>query len=825
MKKISRMKVYLLAALLCSSYEVAANSRPGKTVIFNEDWRFHLGDVTNAQASDFNDSKWRQLNLPHDWSVEGEFDEKNPAGTGGGALPGGLAWYRKTFNIPSSSKGKLVFVDFDGVYRNSEVWINGHHLGKRPYGYSSFEYELTPYLNFGTQKNLIAVKVDNSQQPNSRWYSGSGIYRNVWLTTTEKARVDHWGTFVTTPEVSEQSATVAIKTKVRNDSDNNAPLNLTTILSDASGNEVGRAGEKNVAAKGSVTEVSQLIKVLRPTLWSDERPYLYKIVSQLEQGGRIIDRYQTTFGIRSFVFDVDRGFILNGKPVKIRGTCNHHDLGALGAAINTRALERQLQMLKAMGSNGLRTSHNPPAPELLDLTDRLGFIVMDEAFDVWKKEKTKFDYHLDWDKWHRADLEDMLLRDRNHPSVFIWSIGNEVAEQWDNNPEAGVIGKELSDIVHELDRSRPVTSACNFVSEQNTLITNGGLDLVGLNYNHNKIPQFQQMFPGRRIIGSETTSALATRASYDMPADVIRRWPARWDQPLKNGNADYSCSSYDNCSTPWGSTHEETWKIAKKYPFFSGIFIWTGWDYIGEPTPYSWPAISSYFGIIDLAGFPKDTYYLYQSEWTNKPVLHLFPHWNWKQGDNIDVLAYFNSDEVELFLNGKSLGTKRKIGDALHVSWRVPYEPGLLRAVSVTNGKVVLSEEVRTAEQPARIILTPDRKVIEADGTDLSFVTVKIVDKNGTLVPEADGLVKFEIGGPGFIAGVDNGSEISHESFKANRRKAFHGMALAIIQSYGRTGRISLKATGDGLAPGSTIIETVQPASESKRQHRTAIIR
>ena len=427
MKKISRMKVYLLAALLCSSYEVAANSRPGKTVTFNEDWRFHLGDVTNAQASDFNDSSWRQLNVPHDWSIEGEFDEKNPAGTGGGALPGGLAWYRKTFNIPSSSKGKLVFVDFDGVYRNSEVWINGHHLGKRPYGYSSFQYELTPYLNFGAQKNLIAVKVDNSQQPNSRWYSGSGIYRNVWLTTTEKVRVDHWGTFVTTPEVSEQSATVAIKTKVRNDSENSAPLNLTTILSDASGKEVGRAGEKNVAAKGSVTEVSQLIKVLRPTLWSDERPYLYKIVSQLEQGGRIVDRYQTTFGIRAFVFDVDRGFILNGKPVKIRGTCNHHDLGALGAAINTRALERQLQMLKAMGSNGLRTSHNPPAPELLDLADRLGFIVMDEAFDVWKKEKTKFDYHLDWDKWHRADLEDMLFRDRNHPSVFIWRIGNEVA--------------------------------------------------------------------------------------------------------------------------------------------------------------------------------------------------------------------------------------------------------------------------------------------------------------------------------------------------------------------------------------------------------------
>jgi beta-galactosidase len=800
------MLVVCLVVLL-STLGVHANSRPGKTFDFNADWRFHLGDLANGYDANLDDSQWRRLNLPHDWSIEGEFDEKNPAGTGGGALPGGIGWYRKTFNVPLISKGKLVFIDFDGVYRNSEVWINGHYLGKRPYGYSSFEYDLTPYLNFGTQRNLIAVKVDNSQQPNSRWYSGSGIYRNVWLTTTEKVRVDHWGTYVTTPEVSQQSATVAIKTKIRNDSEGNAPVNLTTVIYDAAGREVGRISERNVAAKGSGAEVSQTLRIPRPVLWSDERPYLYKIASQLEQGGRIVDRYETPLGIRSFVFDVDKGFLLNGQPVKIRGTCNHHDLGALGSAINNRALERQLEMLKAMGANGLRTSHNPPAPELLDLADRMGFIVMDEAFDMWKQEKTKFDYHLDWDQWHKRDLEDMLLRDRNHPSVFIWSIGNEINEQWNGNPEAGRIGKELSDIVHSLDKTRPITSACNFVSDKNTLITAGGLDLVGTNYEHNKIPQFQKMFPGRPIIGTETTSALATRGSYDMPSDLIRRWPTRWDQPLKDGNADFSCSSYDNCSAPWGSTHEETWKIAKKYPFFSGMFIWTGWDYIGEPTPYPWPAISSYFGIIDLAGFPKDMYYMYQGEWTNKPVLHLLPHWNWKQGDNVDVLAYFNSDEVELFLNGKSLGTKRKVGDDLHVTWRVPYEPGVLKAVSRKSGKVVLTEEVRTAEQPAKIVLIPDRKVIKADGADLSFVTVKIVDKNGTLVPRADNLVNFEISGEGFIAGVDNGSEISHESFKANRRKAFHGMALVIVQSNGKAGRISLKATAEGLSWASAIIE------------------
>ncbi|HYW69914.1 MAG TPA: beta-galactosidase GalB [Pyrinomonadaceae bacterium] len=797
----------IIIAVVCS-INVAANPRPDKTVNFDQDWRFHLGDVAAAKDTDFDDSQWRQLNLPHDWSIEGQFDENNPAGTGGGALPGGLGWYRKTFSVPAGAKGKLVFIEFDGVYRNSEVWINGQYLGKRPYGYSSFQYELTPFLKYGSPNNVIAVKVDNAQQPNSRWYSGSGIYRNVWLTTIDKLHVDQWGTYVTTPAVSEQSANVAIVTRVRNESANRAPVSLANIIYDANGREVARAVEKNIFADAGQVEVRQTIAVAHPALWSDERPYLYKVVSELQQNGRTVDRYETPLGIRTFVFDIDKGFLLNGKPVKIRGTCNHHDLGALGAAINTRALERQLEMLKAMGANGLRTSHNPPAPELLDLADRMGFIVMDEAFDVWKQEKTKFDYHLDWDQWHRRDLEDMVLRDRNHPSIFIWSIGNEVAEQWTENPAAGQIGKELSEIVRGLDKTRPVTSACNNVSEQNTSIASGGLDLVGTNYQHNKIPEFQKMFPGRPIIGTETTSALQTRNSYDMPSDKIRRWPERWDLPLKDGNKDYSCSAYENCSTPWGSTHEETWKIVKKYPFFSGMYIWTGWDYLGEPTPYPWPAVSSYFGIIDLAGFPKDSYYMYQSEWTNKPVLHLFPHWNWKPGDEVDVWAYYNdADDVELFLNGKSLSVKRKQGDDLHVQWRVPFAAGTLRAVSHKNGRVILTDEVRTAGAPAKIILSADRSSIKADGTDLSFVTVKVVDRDGTLVPRADNLITFELNGPGAIAGVDNGSEISHESFKANHRQAFHGMALAIVQSKGKGGRINLQATAAGLAPASIAIE------------------
>jgi beta-galactosidase len=797
-----------LGLLLFSTSLCLANSRPEKRVSFNQNWRFNLGDVPNGQDTGLNDSKWRQLDLPHDWSIEGEFSENAPSGTGGGALPGGIGWYRKTFNVPLASKGKLLFIEFDGVYRNSEVWINGHYLGKRPYGYSTFEYELTPHLIYGGGPNVIAVKVDNSQQPNSRWYSGSGIYRNVWLTTLDPVHVEHWGTYVTTPEVNTSSATVVIKTQVDNGSNSAAPVNLTTIIQDTKGREVACEVSKGVAARDSHAEVSQTLKVASPELWSDERPYLYKVVSQLDQGGRVVDRYETPLGIRTFRFDINRGFILNGKPVKIRGTCNHHDLGALGSAVNTRAIERQLQMLKDMGVNGLRTSHNPPAPELLELADRMGFIVMDEAFDMWKIQKTKFDYHLDWDEWHKRDLEDMVLRDRNHPSVIIWSIGNEVVEQWNNNPLGGTISRELVGIVRNLDKTRPITSACNGVNTNNKVLTEGGLDLVGTNYDHKKIPEMQKMFPGRMIIGTETTSALGTRGTYNMPSDEIRRWPRKWDEVLKDGNPDFTCSAYDNSSAPWGSTHEETWKIVKKYDFFSGMFIWTGWDYIGEPTPYPWPAISSYFGIIDLAGFPKDAYYMYQSEWTDKPVLHLFPHWNWKPGEKVDVVTYFNADEVELFLNGRSQGTKRKQGDDMLVYWRLPYEPGVLKAVSRKNGRVVLTREVRTAEEPARIVLEPDRSTIKADGSDLSFVTVKVVDRNGTVVPMADNLIKFELTGGGSIAGVDNGYQASHEGFKRKQRKAFHGLALAIVQANQKPGRLVLKASSDNLPPASVVINT-----------------
>jgi beta-galactosidase len=792
------------------------SAQPRKTELFDKAWRFNLGEVQDGQSPSLDDSRWRLLDLPHDWSIEGSFSKDNPAGVGGGALPGGIGWYRKTFTLPESNKDELTFIQFDGVYRNSEVWINGHYLGKRPYGYSSFQYELTPFLKYGKDENVIAVRVDNSKQPNSRWYSGSGIYRNVWLTTTEKVHVDHWGTFVTTPEVSEQSAEVSVKTKVRNDLLQDESITLKTVLLDKDGKRVAETTSDAVVPKDSVYEFDQNLTVRNPQLWSTDTPTLYKAVSTVERKNQVSDEYTTTFGIRTFRFDVNDGFFLNGKHIKILGVCDHHDLGCLGAAINTRALQRQLEMLKAMGCNGIRTSHNPPAPELLDLCDKMGFIVMDEAFDMWMKGKTEYDYHLDFAEWHKRDLEDMVLRDRNHPSVFIWSIGNEVVEQWDHSDSSGsVIARELAGIIKNLDTTRPITANCNDHSTDNPVLRSGALDLLGFSYGQAEYSQFPALFPGQKLIGSETTSALETRGHYDMPSDSIRRWPIRWDKVFTTGNPDNTVSAYDNVSAPWGGTHEEVWREIKKDDFMSGMFIWTGFDYLGEPIPYEWPSRSSYFGIIDLAGFPKDAYYMYQSEWTNKPVLHIFPYWNWKKGQTIDVWAYTNCDSVELFLNGKSMGVRKKTADQFHLMWRLTYEPGTVKAIG-WRGKEVLTAEVKTAGGPARIVLEPDRKIISADGRDLSFVTVKVLDDKGTLVPNADNLVHFKIFGEGKIVGVDNGSETDLEPFKANYHEAFNGLALVVVQSTEKAGNIRLEATSDGLKGSEVTIETKSDVSKSK---------
>jgi len=799
-----RRAVVSLLALLVAPFAPAVAQRERAMLPFDRAWRFHLGDVAGAQDATFDDSGWRSLDLPHDWSIEGEFSDTNPAGAGGGALPGGVGWYRKTFSVAEGDTSRLVFVEFDGVYRNSEVWINGHYLGKRPYGYSSFRYELTPHLRRGPASNVMAVRVDNAQQPNSRWYSGSGIYRHVRLVTTDPVHVDHWGTYVTTPEVGTASARVTMRTTIRNASQSEQPITLRTSLYDAAGREVAAASTEAGIPHDSIGEIAQDLVIRDPTLWSLERPYLYRAASRVVCRGKpCTDDYGTSFGVRTFAFDPDRGFILNGAHVKIRGVCLHHDLGALGAAVNTRALERQLEIMRDMGVNAIRTSHNPPAPELLDLTDRMGFIVLDEAFDMWKKQKTKYDYHLDWDAWHVRDLSDMVRRDRNHPSVFMWSIGNEVMEQWTNDDTtAAPIARELAGIVRRLDPTRPITSANNNGSPANPLFHAGALDLLGHNYHHEAWPNLPAQFPGAKFVITEAMSALNSRGVYEQPSDSVASYETPYvkdhgPQP----NKDYRLSSYDDRKAFWGSLHEESLRLFERYPFLSGMFIWTGIDYLGEPTPYEWPARSSYFGVVDLAGFPKDPYYLYQSEWTQRPMLHVFPHWNWAAGDTVDVWAYTNGDEVELLLNGTSLGVKRTEGDVLHLMWRVAYTPGTLRAVARRGSHAIATEEVRTAGAPARLALAPDRSVVHADGSDLSFVTVTVLDRAGIAVPTADHLVRFRVAGDARIAGVDNGDQISHAPFEADRVRLFNGKALVIVRAGERAGTVTLTAEADGLAP------------------------
>jgi beta-galactosidase len=780
-----------------------------QTVSFDHAWRFHLGDVAGAQQPAFDDAGWRTLDVPHDWSIEGEFSEQNPAGVAGGALPGGVGWYRKVFSIPAADRGKLVFVEFDGVYRNSEVWINGQSLGKRPYGYSSFRYELTPHLRDGSDRNVIAVRVDNSQQPNSRWYSGSGIYRHVRLVTTDPVHVDHWGTYVTTPAVTGESARVTIRTSIRNSRHVEQPIVLRTVVYDSTGKEIAAVSTAGRAPGDTVTEIAQDLTIARPGLWSLERPYLYRAVSRVMCGSRACDSYTTPFGVRSFVFKADSGFFLNGRPVKIRGVCLHHDLGALGAALNTRAIERQLEIMRAMGANALRTSHNPPAPELLDLTDRMGFIVMDEAFDMWRKKKTDYDYHLDFDAWHERDLSDMVRRDRNHPSVFIWSIGNEVMEQWtDGDSTAAPIARELAGVVRRLDPTRPITSANNNGSSGNPLFHAGALDLLGHNYHHAAWPNFPTQFAGAKFIITEAMSALNSRGVYEQPSDSVAIYYTPYEknrgpQPPQNGRI----SSYDNRHAFWGSLHEESLRLFEQNTFLSGMFIWQGIDYLGEPTPYEWPARSSYFGVVDLAGFRKDPFYLYQSVWTERPMLHLLPHWNWAANDTIDVWAYTNADEAELFLNGASLGVKRKTEPVSHLMWRVAYAPGTLRGVARTAGRVTATTEVKTASAPARIALAPDRARIRADGEDLSYVTVTVQDRAGVEVPTAEPLIRFQVTGDARIVGVDNGDQMSHTSLQANQIRLFNGKALVIIRAGTRRGAATLTAEAEGLAPATVRIE------------------
>ncbi|MCD7899689.1 MAG: DUF4982 domain-containing protein [Bacteroides sp.] len=823
--------IFLVTQTACSRSESSPRAREN----FNGDWKFHLGDIPSASSPDFDDTGWRALQLPHDWSIEGEFSKDNPAGPGGGALPGGTGWYRKTFTVPKGDNSKQIFIDFDGVYMNSEVFINGHSLGIRPFGYITFRYDLTPYIKTDAP-NVIAVKVDNSQQPNSRWYSGSGIYRNVWLTKVNRVHVDIWGTYITTPKVSGNYATVAIRTTVRNSSTEEIKAELTSTLLDKQGNKRGTVTSPLTIGTNNHQEIPQEIQINGPIRWSLDNPYLYTLHTEIHVNGQLTDTYDTPIGIRTFRFDAEKGFFLNDQPVKIKGVCQHHDLGCLGAAINVRALERQLEILREMGCNGIRCSHNPPAPELLDLCDRMGFIVMDEAFDIWRKKKTAYDYSLYFNEWHERDLRDLILRDRNHPSIFMWSIGNEVLEQWTHVDadtlslqEANLIlnakrddsalqydgeslsvnsllTQKLAQIVRDLDPTRPITTGNNEPNPQNHLFRSEALDIIGYNYHDKWFTKVPQNFPGMPFIVTESTSALMTRGYYRMPSDSMYIWPERWDKPFQDPS--FACSSYDNCHVPWGTTHEESWKLVKDNDYISGMYVWTGFDYLGEPTPYDFPARSSFFGIVDLAGFPKDIYYMYQSEWSNKPVLHLFPHWNWTSGQTIDMWAYYNqADEVELFINGKSQGVKSKEKDVFHVMWRVTYEPGTVKVIARKEGKEVMHKEIRTAGEAARIRLTQDRSVIQTDGTDLCFITVEVTDANGNICPLADHLINFSVEGQAFIAGVDNGSQTSMESFKAPYRKAFNGKCLVVLQNNGKKGGIQLTASSDRLQANTIYIQ------------------
>ncbi len=803
-------KALLLIAAFCS---VACQARDVR--LFDEGWLFLLGDEPEMAQPGYDDSRWRRLSLPHDWAIEGDFSATNPSGAGGGALPGGVGWYRKHFRLPATEGERRYYLAFDGVYMNSTVYVNGHEVGSRPYGYSSFEYDLTPYVRPDSD-NVVAVRVDNSDQPNSRWYSGCGIYRHVWLTATNPLHIARWGVHV----VTDVGGTVDVELTVSGDADGQyRPMFRHTLL----------APDGRTVAVTSAKSLRQKLRVKHPLRWSVDSPHLYTLRSEVLVDGEVVDAVTMRTGFREFRFDAATGFWLNGRNLKINGVCLHHDLGCLGAAVNEDAMRRQLVKLKAMGCNAIRCSHNPPAPELLDLCDEMGFIVMDESFDMWRRRKTRNDYARFFDEWHERDLSDLLLRDRNHPSVLMWSIGNEVLEQWsgvgadeltleqanlllnaghDDSTLAhgeeltpnSLLTLHLAGIVRKYDRTRPVTAGCNEPSPDNHLFKSGALDLIGFNYHREWIKDVPRNFPGKPFLLTESVSALQTRGYFRMPSDSLFIAPERWDKPYTDPSM--MCSSYDNQHVPWGSTHEETWDIVKHTPYCAGQFIWTGFDYLGEPTPYGFPARSSYFGIIDLAGFPKDIYYMYQSEWTDRPVLHLFPHWNWTEGQTVDLWCYYNdADEVELFVNGKSRGVRsKKDSHQYHVAWRVAYEPGEVKVVARKDGQEVRSSSIRTAGAPARI-----RLEVDYEGETTVFVNAYVTDEAGNLCPWAEDDLRFSVSG-GTVIGVDNGSPTSMERFKADHRKAFFGKALVVIRKDKDAGPIRLEAVSPMLAAGQLVI-------------------
>ena len=820
-----------LVALLALGAVTAAAAgdwpAPGeRRVSFDAAWRFQKGDAAGAEKPDFADGGWRVLDLPHDWAIEGPFDPKISPHQG--SLPFfGVAWYRKHFTVPEAARGRFYAIEIDGAMSNATVFLNGRELGGRPYGYIGFSLDLTPHLVFGGE-NVLAVRLAPEPE-SSRWYPGAGLYRHVWVDATGPVHVDHWGTYVTTPAVDDVGATVAIRTELRNREADPAAVTLETAILDAAGQEVARSTSQPTVPASAVAAILSRITLPAPVRWGVDRPYLYTAVSTVRRGDVLLDRYTTPFGIRTIEWGPEKGFLLNGRRVQIRGVCNHHDLGALGAAVNRRATERQLEILRKMGANAIRTSHNPPSPELLEAADRMGFLVMDEAFDMWGMAKVKNGHGKYFAEWSERDLRDMIRRDRNHPSVVMWSIGNEILEQ--AKEDGWKEAKRLTGICHEEDPTRPVTAGFN---QPENAIKNklaDEVDIPGFNYGVRLYAKILADHPTWTIVGAETASCVSSRGVYHLPIEKYEKHPS------------LQLTSYDVISPPWAYCPDVEFAGLDETPAVLGEFVWTGFDYLGEPTPYfawdkardeeDWPAHSSYFGIVDLAGLPKDRFYLYQSQWTDgtkEPMVHVLPHWNWagREGQPIPVMAYTNAEEVELLLNGQSLGRKKKgaellvipvgqkISDDLRfltkyrIVWQVPYAPGTLKAVAYTAGKPVASAEVKTAGAAARVVLAPDRTKIRADGEDLSFVTVRVEDGDGNLVPGADNLVKFAVEGPGRIAAVDNGNAASLEPFQADQRRAFSGLALLIVRSKrGERGEARVSATSDGLA-GAVVVLRVE---------------
>lgn len=784
----------------------------------------------------FDDSSWEKVNLPHDWAIKGPFLKGWDAEVGGGMgrLPSpGVAWYRKKLDIPALDKGKSIFLDVDGAMSYALVWLNGKLVGGWPYGYASWRVNLTPYVSPGGE-NQLAIRLDNPPK-SSRWYPGGGIYRNVWLTKTNPVHIGQWGTFVTTRDVSEDSATANMEVTIDNDSKNDATVKAVTQIFalNKDGNKTGRAvatfkSLKVLIKAGESTGVKGSVTIKKPRLWGPpptQVPNCYVAVTTLWQNDKSVDKYETHFGIRSMRFDPDTGIYINDEHIKIKGVNQHHDLGALGATFNTRAAERQLEILREMGCNAIRTAHNPPAPELLELTDRMGFLVMDEIFDVWERKKTPLDFHLIFPDWYEQDIRAFVRRDRNHPSIIMWSFGNEVGEQY-TSEEGAAVAKRLHNIVKEEDPTRPTTTAMNWSKPDMPLPEVP--DIVSLNYQGEGIrqlpefeetdrirtapmyPSFHKKFPDKVILSSETASSFSSRGIYLFPvvqkvSDIVRDG---------RGGDSKIChvSAYELYAVDFGSSADKVFRSVEQHPFVAGEFVWTGWDYIGEPTPY-YSSRSSYCGIIDLAGFKKDRFYLYQSHWRPElPMVHILPHWNWPErvGEITPVHVFTSGDEAELFLNSKSLGRKKKEQYEYRLRWDdVKYEPGELKVVAYKNGKKWAEDIVKTTDKPARLNASADRNMICSDGEDLAFITVRVTDKNGLTVPRANNTIKFEIEGSGEIVATDNGDPTNMVSFSSHDREAFNGLALVIIRSKpGVSGPIKVIAKSPGLKDSQVVVKS-----------------